>query len=71
MALSSLCQSSAARGFNPASAESHATSKSLIRALAAGRSPLSTMAATSAAMFRNADKSPNFDAAFTCGAEVV
>src|ERR1700738_3083244 len=70
MALSSTCQSSAARGFNPASAESHATSRSLIRVLAAGRSPLFTMEATSAAMLRNADRSPNLDAVFARGSEV-
>ena len=71
MALSKTCQSSAARGFKPASAESQATSKSLIRVLAAGKSPLSTMVATFAAMLLNEDRSPSLDAAFVCGTEVA
>lgn len=61
MALSSTYQSSAARGFKPASAESQKTSNSLMWALAVGRLPLSTMAATSVAM-RNADRSPSLEA---------
>src|ERR1700682_1371725 len=39
IALSTVCQSAAARGFNPASASSHWVSRSLIRALAPARSP--------------------------------
>src|SRR5712671_3491630 len=41
MALSTVCQSAAARGFKAASASSHWVSRSLIRILAPARSPLS------------------------------
>src|SRR6476659_3369340 len=60
IALSTVCQSAAARGFNPASASSHLVSRSLIRVLAAGRSPLSISAATSTTMLRNGVRSPSF-----------
>src|SRR5450830_1371844 len=62
MALSSTCQSLAARGLRPASAESQVSSRSLIRVLAPARSFLSTRAATSTAMFWKADRSPSFEA---------
>src|SRR5258708_2160339 len=46
IALSTRCQSAAARGFNDASASSHWVSRSLMRVLAPARSPLSTSAET-------------------------
>src|SRR6267378_2165553 len=46
IALSTVCQSAAARGFNPASASSHLVSRSLIRVLAPGRSPSLAVAAS-------------------------
>ena len=59
-------------GFSPASAESQAISRFLIGALSPGRSAFSTRAETSAAMARNALRSPSFDAlpvgaALACG----
>src|ERR1700738_1545716 len=61
IALSTVCQSAAARGFNAASASSHCVSRSLMRVLAPARSPLSTSAETSATMVRNGVRSPSFD----------
>src|SRR5438270_11569576 len=61
MALSTVCQSAAARGFKAASASSHWVSRSLIRVLAFARFPLSTSAETSTTMVRNGVRSPSFD----------
>src|SRR6267143_4255505 len=61
MALSTVCQSAAARGFKAASASSHWVSRSLIRVLASARLPLSTSAETSTTMVRNGVRSPSFD----------
>src|SRR6195256_2457011 len=61
IALSTVCQSAAARGFKAASASSHCVSRSLIRVLALARSPLSTSAETSTTMVRNGVRSPSFD----------
>src|SRR5262245_15886668 len=61
------CQSADERGLRPASAESQATSKALIRVLAPGKSPLSTMAVTSTTIARNEDKSPSFEGDFASG----
>src|ERR1700704_1135788 len=61
MALSTVCQSAAARGFKAASASSHWVSRSLIRVLASARSPLSSSAETSTTMVRNGVRSPSFD----------
>src|SRR5882672_11458864 len=61
IALSTVCQSAAARGFKPASASSHWVSRSLIRILAPARSPLSINVETSTTMVRNGVRSPSFD----------
>src|SRR3984893_560371 len=61
IALSTLCHSGAALGFNPASASSHCVSRSLMRVLAPARSPLSTSAAVSATIARKDERSPSFD----------
>src|SRR6195256_4725285 len=61
IALSTVCQSAAARGFKAASASSHWVSRSLIRVLAPARSPLSIKADTSTTMLRNGVRSPSFD----------
>src|SRR2546423_11016477 len=61
MALSTVCQSAAARDFKAASASSHWVSRSLIRVLAPARSPLSSSAETSTTMVRNGVRSPSFD----------
>src|SRR5260370_36124769 len=66
IALSTLCHSGAARGFNPASASSHWVSRSLMRALAPARSPLSTRAAVSTTMTRKGERSPRFDDIAAC-----
>src|SRR3981189_3896463 len=47
IALSTVCQSAAARGFNEASASSHWVSRSLMRVLGPAKSPLSIKAETS------------------------
>src|SRR3984893_14633609 len=61
MALSTTCQSGAARGFRPASASSHDVSRSLMRAFAAGRSPLSARAFVSTTIDLNFERSPSLD----------
>src|SRR5260370_18041716 len=61
IALSKVCQSVAARGFNAASASSHCVSRSLMRVLAPARSPLSSRAETSMTMVRKGVRSPSFD----------
>src|SRR5260370_36931359 len=61
IALSTVCQSAAVRGFNPASASSHSVSRSLIRVLAPARSPLPFNADTATTMVQNGVRSPSFD----------
>src|SRR5216684_7578824 len=62
IALSTVCQSAAARGFKAASASSHWVSRSLMRVLAPAKSPLSIKAETSTTTLRNGVRSPSFDA---------
>src|SRR5712672_1402183 len=61
MALSTVCQSAAARGFSPASASSHEVSRSLMRAFAPARSPLSRKVFVSTTIVLNFERSPSFD----------
>src|ERR1700730_14347447 len=61
MALSIVCQSDAARGFRPASASSHDVSRSLTRALAAARAPLSAKDFVSTPIVLNLVRSPSFE----------
>src|SRR3984893_17958736 len=63
IALSTVCHSAGARGFSEGSASSQDVSRSLIRAFAAARSPLSTRDDVSTMMVRNAERSPSLDAA--------
>ena len=73
IALSTRCHSDDARGFSPASASSHAVSRSLIRVLAPARSPLSTNALASTTIARKPERSPsgNSQPAGIAGAEDV
>src|SRR5258708_21205271 len=62
IALSTACQSAAARGFSDGSASSHEVSRSLIRVFAVPRLFLSTSEAVSTTIARNGDRSPSLDA---------
>src|SRR5260370_41685057 len=61
IALSTVCQLAAARGFNAASASSHCVSRSLMRVLAPARSPLSSRAETSMPVVRMVVSAPRLD----------
>ena len=61
IALSTMCQSAAARGFSDASTSSQDVSRSFILAFAPAKSPFLTRADVSTAIDRNFYKSPSFE----------